>query len=236
MLGIVQPRSQGLGFLVHTNLSPSIRLIAEYLDRIKAGVKECWEAVETIARRLGLSKRTVQRGLKALELEGLVSLVKDTTLRTGRRIVMLWRQTDEHHVVHTQPEPKQENAGASGPPPSHEPEKRSKPGPTAEGRKASKDEVDKVVRKAEALFCCPMRHQVEKLARQSRLSWVDAALDQAKKYDAESWGYVKTLIHAWGPDGPPPKRVRWQDNIKSAVARMREILQERERTTPNGMV
>jgi hypothetical protein len=69
----------------------SDRLILGYLRRLARafGPARVFPSVPTIASRTGLSDRTVQRRIAALQAAGLLELVPDPSTRTGRRFLLV---------------------------------------------------------------------------------------------------------------------------------------------------
>jgi len=63
-----------------------------YLARRPSDLFEWWESTATIARKLGLSVRATQASLARLEAEGYIRLRRDKSLKSGRAIVMVWRE------------------------------------------------------------------------------------------------------------------------------------------------
>lgn len=49
----------------------------------------CWPATKTLADQMRLGKRAVQASIKRLEAAGVIGFVKDTSIRQGRRFVIL---------------------------------------------------------------------------------------------------------------------------------------------------
>lgn len=62
------------------------------LERLARGHDQCWAATSTLASKLGVGIRAAQYRLARLVRLGLVEVVRDSALRTGRRLVLLWRR------------------------------------------------------------------------------------------------------------------------------------------------
>jgi hypothetical protein len=124
-----------------SRLSPTdVRVILAllYYARSKA---VCWPSDRSIALRIGRSVSTVGRSLRRLEALGLVAREPDDGNRTGRRLVLQWRQTPR--VPMTDPLPPsmtdegrreregQGRAAVSGPETPTAPAENEEPGPEA---------------------------------------------------------------------------------------------------------
>ncbi len=65
----------------------------DVLESLSRGHDEAWASTRTLAARLKLTVRAVHVRLSRLVMHGLVERVWDYSLKTRRRLVLLWRRT-----------------------------------------------------------------------------------------------------------------------------------------------
>lgn len=211
-----------------TSFSPTSRLVLSYMDSCPRKYIDCLWSCERIAEAVGCSVRAVQAAIQAAELAGLIEVIKDTSLRVGRRLRLLWRlkplvRTEEvadvpavelcspvvlpgpGQVAAAAPRPLRAAAPTEAPVPPED--DRRGEGAEAPTRAATREEVDEVARKASAEFRVPRREVVKAARRAGRLSWVPRAMSEAKKSGARGWGLVLRILDDWRETGgPPPDR------------------------------
>ncbi|MEK9735791.1 MAG: hypothetical protein VW239_00545 [Candidatus Nanopelagicales bacterium] len=84
--------STGQALPIPIRLNGLDRLAMRVLERLARGHDQCWSATSTLASKLGVGVRAAQYRLARLVRLGLIEVVRDSALRTGRRIVLLWRR------------------------------------------------------------------------------------------------------------------------------------------------
>lgn len=190
-------------------LPPMARLAIPVLERLAKGHDTCLSATRTIAAKLNCSERTARNALNALQAAGLVEIVRDYSLRTRRRIVLVWR-TNGELVPCVTANPSAESRAASavtdGSPPiiniSEEVSKKQgvsdgsrAPVPPPPSRvlsenlrggeaEATPDEIASVAARAAPVLRLAepaARAKVAALAKRWGLPWVVAALGRAEK-------------------------------------------------------
>lgn len=71
---------------------PSTRLVALALaDRVNGDSLECWPSLRDVCRRTGLSERSVQRHLRILEDEGIITNLGQRISKSGTPGSNVWR-------------------------------------------------------------------------------------------------------------------------------------------------
>ncbi len=74
------------------DLGAFARLLIPILERKARGFAECWSSNETLASALGCCERTLRHALDQLEHSGLILRIRDYSLKSRRRIKLLWKE------------------------------------------------------------------------------------------------------------------------------------------------
>jgi hypothetical protein len=74
------------------DLPPHARLLLPILERKAHGYAECWAKNATLCGLLRCCERTIRNALRALEDRGIIAIVRDYSLKSRRRIVLLWKK------------------------------------------------------------------------------------------------------------------------------------------------
>ena len=68
------------------------RLVAIALaDRVNGDTHECWPSIQDIARRVGIHERSVQRHIRTLETEGIITRLGQRAKKDGTPGSNVWR-------------------------------------------------------------------------------------------------------------------------------------------------
>lgn len=208
-----------IDWITRVDLSTVARLVADVIDRAPRNAPEAWWGNARIADAIGYSVRTVQAAIRELKDKGLVAIVRDYSLKTRRRIVLLWRKPAEQPTTpEPQPEPTEGAMAhvpadlrlrvepepirpAAAPAPQVDAARGRDEAPAAEGRKATPEEVERVVSEA-AKVPGSTRAKAVRLAKACRLSTVEAAVRRAIDRGM-GWGWVTATARAWAVEGVP---------------------------------
>src|SRR4051812_10706012 len=85
-------------------LNAASRFMLSMLDKMSKGHGECWSPNKSFVHALGCCERTIRGILKKLVASGLIRIVRDYSLRSRRRIILLWKNPDASMTANTAPQ------------------------------------------------------------------------------------------------------------------------------------